>query len=125
MADNLDINLKESFGRVYTSIDDIEEAQNHTGCAVLKVSDQKLKDVVHSVDIIRDDIAGVKRRQSAYVDSSWFMWIIGAVVATNILFMIYTTQEMHSTDTKLQSHIVRFEESKESFKINIEDLKGK
>lgn len=51
---NLDINLKETFGRIYKKIEDIEKTHNGEGCPALRLNVQKDKELEDRVIVLED-----------------------------------------------------------------------
>jgi len=120
---NLDSNLRESFERVHLKIKAIEVTQNTEGCTVLKVNEQKVKDLIRTLGAVQIELKEAHKDLDKKISVGMFRWIVGAVVVTNVVFGAFMLQYLHTQDTKLAAHIATFTVTKSSIINKIETLK--
>jgi len=95
---NLEENLKESFGRVHGKIQVLEEAHSTTGCAKMSSVEMSIKSVGRSLDDVRNQVKIVEEHQENSVSSSTVKWVGGFLLTYSILFGTYVVEELHRMD---------------------------
>jgi len=96
--DNLEINLKESFGRYGGRLDVIENYQNVTGCASLKVQATYIESVKGDLAILRKRVGVAEAKAEDTLKASTTRWVMLALFGYISAFGTYVVKDLHRID---------------------------
>lgn len=95
---NLDVNLKESFDRIHTKIQHIEEAQNTVGCTVLKVQGGKLESVVSDITKLAATVKDITDDAKKHLPAWATKWLMTLLVGQSIIFGTYMNSSINALE---------------------------
>lgn len=133
---NLDVNLKESFGRIHDRIKRIDDIQDGAGCSKLAATNVNIDSLGRSVDTIRttvstnnteckDRILIVENELDTYISGATLKWFLGGISFYIIMFGIYTVSHIHALESAVLSHSIESDGTMKLTDKRIDDLESK